>query len=115
LRRRPEIARRRAAENLSRLASLQVAITRQAATRVRDGGRLVLSVCSVLREEAEEVVAALAEPQDGTRLEPVAFEAPPIVALSDGAATVRLLPHVHGTDGYFLASFLVRNARPELA
>src|SRR5690606_6922922 len=60
LRRRPEIALRRAAEDLSRLANLQVAIVRRAATRARDGGRLVYAVCSVLREECEAVVERLA-------------------------------------------------------
>ena len=59
LRRRPDLALRRDPEDLGRLAALQAAIVRAVATRVRPGGRLVYAVCSVLREEGEEVVAAV--------------------------------------------------------
>ncbi|AUX47809.1 Sun protein [Sorangium cellulosum] len=111
LRRRPEIALRREADDLPRLADLQVAIARRAATRARDGGRLVFAVCSVLREECEAVVARLAAPADdelGVRLEPAPFDAELARALSGGGDTFRLLPHEHGTDGYFAAMFVVR-------
>lgn len=112
LRRRPEIALRREAEDIARLADLQVAIARSAATRARDGGRLVLAVCSVLREEAEDVVERLAAPggdaSSRVRLEPAPFDAEPARELSGGAASLRLLPHMHGTDGYFAAMFVVR-------
>ncbi|WP_437569426.1 RsmB/NOP family class I SAM-dependent RNA methyltransferase [Sorangium sp. So ce542] len=111
LRRRPEIALRRAADDLPRLADLQVAIARRAATRARDGGRLVFAVCSVLREECEAVAARLAGPADddlGVRLEPAPFDAELARELAAGGDAFRLLPHVHGTDGYFAAMFVVR-------
>lgn len=112
LRRRPEIARHRGAEDVTRLAALQLAITRSAASRTRDGGRLVLAVCSVLREEAEDVVARLVEPVAGEnlalRLEPAPFSTDLLRSASANGSTLRLLPHVHGTDGYFVASFVVR-------
>jgi 16S rRNA (cytosine967-C5)-methyltransferase len=111
LRRRPEIGLHRSAEDVTRLAAMQVAITRSAATRARDGGRLVFAVCSVLREEAEDVVARLVDPADepgAPRLEPAAFDTEPAKGLATGGAALRLLPHVHGTDGYFVASFVVR-------
>ena len=109
LRRRPEIGRRREMEDLARLAGLQVAITRRAATRVRDGGRLVYAVCSVLREEGEEVVARLlAGDELGVKLEAVPFPSDFGRALAGEASALRILPHVQGTDGYFAASFVVR-------
>ncbi|WP_437632995.1 RsmB/NOP family class I SAM-dependent RNA methyltransferase [Sorangium sp. So ce854] len=111
LRRRPEIALRREADDLPRLADLQVAIARRAATRARDGGRLVFAVCSVLREECEAVAARLAAPADddlGVRLEPAPFDAELARELAAGGDAFRLLPHVHGTDGYFAAMFVVR-------
>lgn len=111
LRRRPEIALRREPADLARLAELQVAIVRRAATRARDGARLVFAVCSVLREECEAVTALLATP-DATepriRLEPAPFDAEIARSLAGGGDTFRLLPHVHGTDGYFAAMFIVR-------
>ncbi|MEJ7729392.1 MAG: hypothetical protein WKG00_09255 [Polyangiaceae bacterium] len=118
LRRRPEIALRRTPEDLARLAALLVAIGRGVAGHLRDGRRLVFSVCSVLREEAEDVVAALlAEPASAAtdavaspvvRLSPAPFESEPLATLAAGATSLRLLPHVHGTDGYFVACFEVR-------
>jgi hypothetical protein len=76
---------------------------------------LVLAVCSVLREEAEEVVAKLLEGAGGgagePRLEPLPFEGEVARGIAgEGATSLRLLPHVHGTDGYFVASFRVRSA-----
>jgi len=123
LRRRPEIGRRRTPEDLPRLAALQALITRQAATRARDGGRLLYAVCSVLREEGEEVVAKLAEGDEpggprsgspatwtGVRLEPAPFAGEIGRALAGDASALRIAPHGQGTDGYFMASFLVRRS-----
>jgi 16S rRNA (cytosine967-C5)-methyltransferase len=112
LRRRPDLQTRRSPENLASLADLQRGIVVRAADRVRPGGRLVYAVCSVLREEAEDVVASLLAARPD--FAPVPFESPPAQALvqapvgADAGApaptTLRLLPHVHGTDGYFVAS-----------
>jgi 16S rRNA (cytosine967-C5)-methyltransferase len=78
---------------------------KRAATLVRPGGRVVYAVCSILREEAEEVVVVA----PSASLEPAPFDA--VVAqavLEEDETTLRLLPHVHGTDGYFVASFTRR-------
>jgi 16S rRNA (cytosine967-C5)-methyltransferase len=102
LRRRPEIGLRLAPEDPARLAELQTAILRRAATRARPGGRVVYAVCSVLAEEAEAVVARVSD-----LLEPVPFDAPVVAALAPaGAAALRLTPLANDTDGYFVASFV---------
>ncbi len=103
LRRRPELLLRRAEADLAALATLQRAILARASSLVKPGGRVVYAVCSVLREEAEEVVATA----DSLGLEPAPFdaEAARAIAGDEGATSFRLLPHVHGTDGYFVASF----------
>jgi 16S rRNA (cytosine967-C5)-methyltransferase len=98
LRRRPEMALRARAPLAERTA-LQRAIALAAAKHVSRGGRFIYAVCSVLREEAEDVVSTFAT----ARLEPAPF-ASTISTLKD-ASSVRLLPYIHGTDGYFLASF----------
>jgi 16S rRNA (cytosine967-C5)-methyltransferase len=108
LRRRPELQTRRTAEDPRALAVLQQAIVARAADRVRPGGRLVYAVCSVLREESEDVVEALLAARPD--LEPCPFEAGPLRTLAGDGSTLRLLPHVHGTDGYFVASFRRRAA-----
>lgn len=109
LRRRPEIARHRQAEDIPRLAALQLSIAHRAATRVRDGGRLLYAVCSVLREEGEEVVdKLLAIDEPGLKLEAAPFDDEVAKSLAGDAHTLRVLPHVQGTDGYFMAGFVVK-------
>lgn len=109
LRRRPEIALHRKPQDIARLSALQAAIFQRTAGRVRPGGRFVYAVCSVLREEAEEVIErAVPRIAGGNKLVSAPFEHPVLAALAgEGKSTLRLLPHVHGTDGYFMASFRV--------
>lgn len=103
MRRRPEVLHRDIDETLRSLQPLQRGILAHAATRCRVGGRLIYAVCSVLREEAEDVIAAVLA--EGVGLEPIAFDEDPDVPLLGGKTSLRLLPHEHGTDGYFVASF----------
>lgn len=102
IRRRPELLIRRTAADLPALAELQRAILARVAGLVRPGGRVVYAVCSVLREEAEEVV----RDAEKVGLAPAPFDAPIAAALAADASSFRLLPHEHGTDGYFVASFV---------
>ena len=104
LRRRPEIALRRAAPDLAAMAARQIAIVSHAARHVRPGGVLVYVVCSVLREEGEDVAVAVqaACPE----LLPAPFDARELAALSERASSLRLTPHKHGTDGYFIAKWV---------
>ncbi len=106
LRRRPEIALRREGTDLGSFTRTQLAIATRAAEHVRPGGTLVYVVCSVLREECEEVTEALVRATPS--LEPAAFEEPAARAVAGDAPAFRLLPHVHGTDGYFVARFVRR-------
>lgn len=101
LRRRPEILRRLTPEDPQRLADRATQLMRQAATRARPGGRVLFVVCSVLRSECEDVTERLREV-----LEPAPFDTPDAARVAGpGAWQCRLLPSVHGTDGYYVASF----------
>ncbi|HWL84653.1 MAG TPA: 16S rRNA (cytosine(967)-C(5))-methyltransferase RsmB [Polyangiaceae bacterium] len=118
--RRPDLYLRRTAEDLGRLSALQLAILLRAADRVEVGGRLLYAVCSVLREEGEEVIERFLAARPELELAP--FDGEPAAGLATRAqekraarekrdgCTLRLLPHVHGTDGYFLASLVKRAA-----
>ena len=88
------IKNRLAPEDLLRHQAEQVAILRQWAPRVRPGGLLAYATCSLLEEENELAFGAfLAE----SGFKPRATPGPPV------AVPCTLLPHVHGTDGFFLA------------
>jgi len=101
LRRRPEIALRRDSTDLAAKTQQQIAITSRAAEHVRPGGALVYVVCSVLREECEDVMTALLTARPELAAAP--FESSEARAVCGDAASFRLLPHEHGTDGYFVA------------
>ena len=103
LRRRPEIALRHAAPDLAAMASRQRAIVIHASRHVRPGGVLVYVVCSVLREECEEVVAAVEAACPDLSLAP--FDVPEVTVLAGNAPALRLTPQKHGTDGYFIAKW----------
>ncbi|MDX6481891.1 MAG: rRNA (cytosine967-C5)-methyltransferase [Gaiellaceae bacterium] len=84
------------------LPELQLALLRSAAERVRPGGTIVYSVCTLNPDECEAVVEA-----SGLRVVPLATEwshfrhpTRPEFLLT--------LPHVHGTTGFFIAR-LVRD------
>ena len=103
IRRRPELLLRRTAKDLPALTELQTKILARVAGLVRPGGRVVYAVCSVLREESEDVIAAAGD----MGLAPAPFDAPIASKIAgEGATSFRLLPHEHGTDGYFVASFV---------
>ncbi|HEX7603638.1 MAG TPA: Sun protein, partial [Polyangiaceae bacterium] len=102
LRRRPDLLLRRTEASLGELATMQLSILEHVAPHVKPGGRLVYAVCSVLREEAEDVVERFLAAKPGFSLVP--FDAEALATLALDAPTLRLLPPLHGTDGYFLAS-----------
>ena len=58
-------------------------------------------MCSVLREEAEDVVDAVLRARPELAAAP--FDSPEARGVCGDATSFRLLPHVHGTDGYFVA------------
>ncbi|HLK36801.1 MAG TPA: transcription antitermination factor NusB [Polyangiaceae bacterium] len=113
LRRRPDLALRRKDEDLAAMARTQLAIARGAAAHVRAGGSLTYVVCSVLREEAEEVVAGLLA--ELPEFAPSPFDAPEARAIAGDATSFRLLPQVHGTDGYFVARLVRKLEQSERA
>jgi 16S rRNA (cytosine967-C5)-methyltransferase len=81
------------------LPGIQLGILRRAARQVRPGGRLVHATCTFRREEDEEVAEAFEAEHPGF----ARADALPGLAGADGF--LRLLPHLHGTDGFFAAAW----------
>ncbi|MGH3008680.1 MAG: RsmB/NOP family class I SAM-dependent RNA methyltransferase [Gaiellaceae bacterium] len=84
------------------LPELQSALLRAATERVKPGGTLVYSVCTLNPDECEAVVDA-----SGLRVEPLGEEWPQF-AHPSRPEFLLTLPHVHGTSGFFVAR-LVRD------
>jgi 16S rRNA (cytosine967-C5)-methyltransferase len=80
------------------LPGLQLELLLAAAGRVRPGGTVVYSVCTINGDEAEAVV-------DASGLEPDVSLADEWPQFRHGARPefLQTLPHVHGTSGFFIA------------
>ncbi|MFT3757583.1 RsmB/NOP family class I SAM-dependent RNA methyltransferase [Thauera sp.] len=103
LRRNPDLKWRQSPAAVDEMVAKQGAILAAAARLVRPGGRLVYATCSLLAEENDAIVEAFlaAHPQflPEAAQEVLARQG---VALEIGER-LRLLPHVHDTDGFFAA------------
>jgi len=70
---------------------------------VKPGERLVYATCSLLAEENEDIIAAfLADCGDFRKLQCGELLGQHVIAIETGKF-LQLLPHVHGTDGFFAA------------
>ncbi len=83
------------------LPDLQLALLRAAAERVKPGGTIVYSVCTINVDESEAVV-------DASGLEPAPLgEEWPQFRHSRRPEFLQTMPHVHGTSGFFVARLIV--------
>jgi 16S rRNA (cytosine967-C5)-methyltransferase len=87
MRRRVDLRWRISPEEISRLQKTQLELLRQAATKLKPGGVLVYSTCSLEPEENSEVVKEFLREQQHFNLE----------------TERQLLPFVDGVDGAFVA------------
>jgi len=105
LRRNPDLKWRQSESDIIELQQKQMAILDAASRLVKPGGRLVYATCSLLREENEAVAEAfLAAHPEYKALDAAQLLAQQKIALDTGP-TLRLLPHLHATDGFFAAAF----------
>ena len=103
LRRNPDLKWRQTPDDVAELTTKQARILTAAATLLKPHGRLVYATCSVLPEENDAIVDAfLAAHPMFSALDVAAELARYDVALDTGPR-LRLMPHVHGCDGFFAA------------
>jgi len=111
LRRNPDVKWRQQPEGIAELTQKQAAILDGAARLVKFGGRLVYATCSLLDEENDGIVQGFLASHPDFELVPMhkvlAEQRIPL----DMGDTLKMLPHKHGTDGFF-AAVLERKAAP---
>jgi 16S rRNA (cytosine967-C5)-methyltransferase len=110
LRRNPDARWRLDQGEVDSFPPRQKEILERYARLVKPSGRLVYATCSINRRENEEVRAAFLEKHP--EFEPVPA-LPASVGLGE-ASELQLLPHRHGTDGFFISA-LRRGLRLESA
>jgi 16S rRNA (cytosine967-C5)-methyltransferase len=86
------------------LPELQLELLRAAAERVRPGGTIVYSVCTINADEAEAVVDA-----SGLEVDRTLGDEWPQYRHGRRPEVLQTLPHVHGTAGFFIARLHARH------
>jgi 16S rRNA (cytosine967-C5)-methyltransferase len=103
LRRNPDLKWRQTPDSVAELTAKQGAILAAASGLVKKGGRLVYATCSLLDAENDAVVNAFLAAHPAF----VALSAEDVLAKQEISINcgerLRLLPHRHGTDGFFAA------------
>jgi 16S rRNA (cytosine967-C5)-methyltransferase len=84
------------------LPELQLELLRAAAKRVKPGGTIVYSVCTINADEAEAVVDA-----SGLEVDPTLADEWPAYRHPTRPEFLLTLPHVHDTAGFFVARLRV--------
>lgn len=100
-RRHPDARWRLRISDLAVMAALQRAIIRAAAEVVRPGGLMIYSTCSLETEENDSQIESFLSDNRAWSLEPPPGDSVPSAVLDAGR--LRVLPHIHGTDGAFAA------------
>jgi 16S rRNA (cytosine967-C5)-methyltransferase len=109
-RRSPDQRWRFDAERLAELAETQYQLMEEGAMMVALGGRLIYMTCSVLVEENEAIIERFLEKHsenwcllDYRGIWANVLESPAPPTLSSLRECLQLAPHVHETDGFFVA------------
>lgn len=108
IRRRPELRWRVAPDDLSLHSQQQLEILKGASISLKVGGVLVYSTCSTEPEENQNVITRFLRETQGFQSEDITDLIPfPLVHEEDcrtaRSGYLQLLPHRHGTDGFFIA------------
>ncbi|KKM12959.1 16S rRNA methyltransferase [Clostridiales bacterium PH28_bin88] len=108
LRRRPDARWRKSPEKLPELRELQLQILAGAVGCLKPGGVLVYSTCSIEDEENLDNVRRLLALRRDLVMEDISKLLPFIPEREEdrksaAAGYLQFLPHVHGTDGFFMA------------
>ncbi|MCH9816221.1 MAG: hypothetical protein K0U64_07175 [Actinomycetia bacterium] len=102
LRRRPEARWRRTPVDLTALAALQSQLLEQAIAALAPGGVVAYVTCSPVLEETSYLVERVLQNRTDVEVLPAAATLPEVPDAGSGNYA-RLWPHLHGTDGMFLA------------
>ena len=105
LRRNPDLKWRQQPKDVEELTFKQTNILARASKLVKAGGRLIYATCSLLRDENEQIAEAFLQSNPEFRLVPAnTILAQQEIELDTGEY-LKLLPHLHQTDGFFAAVF----------
>ncbi|MES2014156.1 MAG: RsmB/NOP family class I SAM-dependent RNA methyltransferase [Pseudomonadota bacterium] len=115
LRRNPDLKWRQTPQDVAELNVKQANILARAARLTKEGGRLIYATCSLLSDENEHIAESfLAAHPDFKLLNAAEILRQQQIDLDTGGY-LKLLPHLHQTDGFFAAVFEKQSASKPVA
>ena len=93
---KPDIRYSKSDSDVTALVAIQRAILDACSRYVKPGGILIYATCTICARENEHQIESFLSENTQFQLEPMPLPVP-------NGGMLQLLPHVHGTDGFFLA------------
>jgi 16S rRNA (cytosine967-C5)-methyltransferase len=108
IRRSPEIKWNRDIEEISYYAQKQLILLEKVSDMLKSGGLLIYSVCSLEKEENEQVIQRFLEKRKRFHLAaPLKYLSAPLQDFVDEVGFIRTFPYKHDMDGFFAALLTV--------
>lgn len=102
---KPDALYRRTDESIEELSDLQYRILEASSERVRDGGTLVYSTCTVSYRENEGVAERFLNAHPEFHPAPLTRYLSSALAERESRGMIQLFPHIDKTEGFFIAKF----------
>lgn len=106
MRRKPEIRYDKSLADVKHLSQVQLQILEAVAPKVKTGGTITYSTCTIVQQENQEVIRQFIEAHPDFRVEPTKTD---LNLPTDDNGMLNLYPDDFGSDGFFVCS-LVRKA-----
>ncbi|HEY3368589.1 MAG TPA: 16S rRNA (cytosine(967)-C(5))-methyltransferase RsmB [Symbiobacteriaceae bacterium] len=108
LARRPDARWRKSESDVLNLVPIQRAILDSAALCLKPGGVLVYSTCTIEPRENQDLVESFVASHPDFAFDDIRPYLPEPLRAEAGTGYIQLLPHIHGTDGFFMARMIRR-------
>ncbi|MHA8138435.1 16S rRNA (cytosine(967)-C(5))-methyltransferase RsmB [Lactobacillaceae bacterium Scapto_B20] len=101
MRRKPEIRYEKSPDDIDHLAQIQLAILNSIAPKIKTGGQLTYSTCTIINQENHNVLQAFLGQHPEFKMQPIQ-----ITALEQPQSELRIYPDDFGSDGFFVANLV---------
>ena len=108
MRRKPEIKYTKTAQDIQKLATIQMEILNEVAPLLKVGGKLIYSTCTIMPDENKQVVTQFLE--DHPEFEKVQVPGLEHLTKANDDGMCVLLPHMYHTDGFFICCLQKKGA-----
>lgn len=103
LKKRPDLRWQKSEKSITEMAGLQLKMLNSLSKLVKPGGVLVYSVCTISKPETAGVIEKFLAQNDSFKPDALEDQLPVGLRKDIQHGTIQLLPHIHLTDGMFIA------------